>query len=311
MNKDKTYNISIPKDDQGFVGRECPKCEKYFKLKPGTGLPTSECHCPYCDFKGISNDFFTKDQIEYAKSIAIKDIYKDVSNSISNMFKDLERETRGGFIQFKVSSTNNHSNYPIKLYNEKELETHIICDNCKLEFAIYGVFARCPDCNELNAFTIFNKSLEVSKKLLEFITSNNIDYDLKEAQLKLILSDCISSFDALGKALRLCYPQIFPIKPKNLFQNISELSGAMTTALNINLSELLEDYSFVYKMFQVRHINEHNMGVIDDDFVKKIPSLIHLKGRKYKVSETEILNFIEYLNKISNLIQNSLNKIAK
>ncbi|MCX6159565.1 MAG: hypothetical protein NTY74_16410 [Ignavibacteriae bacterium] len=307
---DKTYNISIPTDNQGMAGRECPKCEKYFKLKPGTGLPTSECHCPYCCYKGHSNEFYTKEQIEYAKSIVMNDTKKQIMNSIGSMFKSLEKETKGSLIQFKVNS-NSYSNFPIKWYNEKELETQIVCDNCKLEFAIYGVFANCPDCKRLNAFTIFNKSLEAARKMLEFITNNNFEDNIKDAQLKMILSECVSSFDGLGKALRLAYPKIFPIQPKNLFQNFLELSSVLKTQLNIDLSEVLEDYSFDFKMFQVRHINEHNMGVIDDNFAKKVPSLNHLIGRKYKVAITEISAFIEDLYKISDLFQISLNRIDK
>jgi hypothetical protein len=307
----KTYQISIPKDNQGMVGRECPECKKYFKLKLGTGLPTSDCHCPYCNYKGTSSDFHTKEQIEYAKSIAIKGALQDTANTINNMFKDLERKTRGGFIQLKVSSSNNFSNYPIKFYNEQELETYIICDNCKLEFAIYGVFANCPDCNKLNAFTIFNKSLEVSRKMLDLINNIDTDENMKEAQLKLILSDCIASFDGLGKALKISYPQVFPNNPKNLFQNISELNNVLKEKLHLNLSEVFNDFPFIYKMFQVRHIYEHNMGVIDDEFIKRIPELSHLKGRKYKIDEKEVICFVDCLYNISNTIHEKLNDITE
>jgi hypothetical protein len=307
----KTYQISIPKDNQGMIGRECPECKKYFKLKLGTGLPTSDCHCPYCNYKGTSSDFHTKEQIEYAKSIAIKGALQDTADTITDMFKDLERKTRGGLIQFKVNSSNNFSYYPIKFYNEKELETYITCDNCKLEFAIYGVFANCPDCNKLNAFTIFNKSLEVSRKMLDLIKNIDTDEDLKEAQLKLILSDCIAAFDGLGKALKISYPQVFPNSPKNLFQNISELNNVLKEKLNLDLSELFKDFPFIYKMFQVRHIYEHNMGVIDDEFIKRIPELSHLKGRKYKIDEKEVICFVDCLYNISNSIHEKLNDISE
>ena len=38
-------------------------------------------------------------------------------------------------------------------YIEKQLETAGTCDQCSLEFAVYGVFASCPDCGQLNALT--------------------------------------------------------------------------------------------------------------------------------------------------------------
>ena len=42
--------VTIPKDEEGYLGRECPQsdCEGYFKIKPGTGLSGENlpCHCP-------------------------------------------------------------------------------------------------------------------------------------------------------------------------------------------------------------------------------------------------------------------------
>jgi len=60
---DMSIKVNLPSDEQGFIGRECPKCYKYFKVKPGTGLSTSICHCPYCAYTGDYNEFSTKDQI--------------------------------------------------------------------------------------------------------------------------------------------------------------------------------------------------------------------------------------------------------
>lgn len=30
--------IPIPPDDKGYIGRECPECEQYFKITLGTGI---------------------------------------------------------------------------------------------------------------------------------------------------------------------------------------------------------------------------------------------------------------------------------
>lgn len=47
----RTFTIQLPTDGNGLVGRQCTKndCNKYFKVKPGTGLskPT-QAFCPYC-----------------------------------------------------------------------------------------------------------------------------------------------------------------------------------------------------------------------------------------------------------------------
>ena len=220
-------SISLPTDEEGMVGRVCPECEGYFKLKPGTGLPTQECHCPYCEHAGTSQDFTTEEQIEYAKSIALNKVFQErIQPSLDKLFdsfKRLESSTRGGFIQLKVTVSGQKISLPVSHYSEKELETNIICNNCALEFSIYGLFARCPDCNAINAFLIFEKSIKVTRKHLEMFTKPDVETDLREKSLSFVLSSCISAFDGLGKELRKRKPALYPETPKNLFQNLLSL----------------------------------------------------------------------------------------
>ena len=48
---------------------------------------------------------------------------------------------------------------PIRYYSEETLETKVVCDECTLRYAIYGVFAFCPDCGKHNSLQILNKNL--------------------------------------------------------------------------------------------------------------------------------------------------------
>ncbi len=67
--------VSLTTDEKGFTGRECPNpdCLGYFKIQFGTGLKVENlsCHCPYCGQVGNQNTFFTQDQIEHLKSVAL------------------------------------------------------------------------------------------------------------------------------------------------------------------------------------------------------------------------------------------------
>ncbi|MHA1839470.1 MAG: hypothetical protein ACTSYO_05890, partial [Candidatus Ranarchaeia archaeon] len=228
---------------------------------------------------------------------------------LERSFKKLERATRGGFIQIKVKTRRSPTVFPLNYYQEKKVETHATCDNCGLEFAIYGVFAGCPDCGKLNAAIVFGKSIEVARKRIQLLDSIKDDVDLHNAFLEDALSGGVSSFDAFGKALRSRYPDVFPQNPKNLFQNLEALSRALSGSLEKTLPDMIgeENYYFLLKMFQVRHIFEHNLGVIDDDFACKVPNLAHLKGRKYTLKQDEIERFLDLMvdtgNKILDIIE--------
>ena len=74
----KGIPIHIPVDEEGFTGRECPhsNCEGYFKIVVGTGLDGENlpCHCPYCGHMAPHDEFWTQEQIQYARSVALREI---------------------------------------------------------------------------------------------------------------------------------------------------------------------------------------------------------------------------------------------
>lgn len=302
-------SVKIPLDDDGMMGRECLECKKYFKLKPGTGLPTDHCHCPYCDYEGKSNTFWTPDQLEYAKSVGLNQVFrshiKPSLDRLTDSFKELERSSRNSLIKFTVKSSGHDHFFPIKYYREEELETKLECDSCGLVFSIYGVFARCPDCNELNAFLIFDKSIEVTERQFEIFTKPEIPTELKTQSLSSILSSCVSAFDGLGKELRKRKPTLYPERPKNLFQNLH----ALNEHLNNLISDKHSNYPQLLKMFQVRHLYEHNMGVVDEDFIKKLPQYSSSLGRKFMLDERELKDFIDSVKELGEIIKLDFKKI--
>lgn len=299
-------DIKLLTDERGLIGRECPACEKYFKVKIGTGLRTTDCICPYCGHTAVNDDFFTKDQMDYMLSYGAREVMGPALRDLQRTIQKMGRST-GGSIQIKTTTTG--LDFPLKHYKEKSLETQVACDACGLEFAIYGVFANCPDCGRLNALTILFKSIEVAGKGLRFLDSTEqSEAELRERILSDALSNGVSSFDGFGKALRTKYPSAFPAQPRNLFQNILLLSGVIEESLGKSLQVLMGDltFKFLVKWFQVRHIYEHNMGVIDEDFTQKVEGFNHLLGRKFPLSQDEITRFLEYLKNTSEQIVSML-----
>ena len=173
------FNIPIKPDKDGYLGRECPikVCKGYFKITPGTGLKGRvPCHCPYCGHSAQMRDFTTKAQIEYAKSVVIRQVTDAIHEDLKDM--EFDHPPRGAFgigISMKVTRDGPH---PIRHYREKELETEVVCDKCTLRFAIYGVFGWCPDCGAHNSVQILSKNRELAKE--ELALAESVDKDLAE-----------------------------------------------------------------------------------------------------------------------------------
>lgn len=303
-----SLRISLPTDENGMIGRECQKCKQFFKIKPGTGIIDIEtCTCPYCEHIDDRSEFLTIAQQDYVKSVAIREALGSSLKGLEKTFKDIERTTRNSLISFKVKT--NNFNLPIKYYTEQSLETLITCDYCGLKFAIFGIFASCPDCRKLTAMSIFIKSLEITKKRLSILDKIPLHEDeIREALIIDSLSSTVASFDGLGKRLQKEFPQKLSKKPSNLFQNLDALSNALKKNASISLKDFIsnDEYDKICYFFQVRHIWMHNFGEADEDFVKKTNSDEGIIGKKIIPSEHEVSEFNNLIKELGIILRSKL-----
>lgn len=95
-----TLSFSIPLDAEGYLARECPACGAYFKLR-GDDAQDREVlviFCPECGLAAPPSHFFTREQIEVSKAVAIGWMTKQLNETFGKM----EREFRSSkYISFK------------------------------------------------------------------------------------------------------------------------------------------------------------------------------------------------------------------
>ncbi len=304
MNHD--IRVTLPPDNEGMVGRECPQCKQYFKIRPGTGLSDISTHtCPYCEFNADTGDFLTAQQLEYLESIAVRQVLGPVLRDLERSFRALESSTRHSLISIKVQT--NGFDLPLQYYSERDIETRIVCDNCGLVYDIYGVFATCPDCARLATMSMFKNSIEVARKRLGILSNIPVqENETRQALMADTLAAAVSTFDGLGKRLQQEYPVFVPEKPRSLFQNLDALSETLMKKASIDLRSLVgtEEYAKIYYLFQVRHLWSHNFGEADEDFIRKTgadKSLIRTKIVPSAAEIQELLALLETLG--SNLRQ--------
>jgi hypothetical protein len=290
-----SFSVPIKPDEDGYIGRECPvkECLGYFKLTPGTGLPgPAPCHCPYCGHRGESNTFFTPEQIEYAKSVAFRQITDAFYQDLKSM--EFNHKPRGAFgigVSMKVSRS---APKPIRYYREKQLETEVVCDGCTLRYAIYGVFGWCPDCGAHNSLQILNKNLELASK--ELALAETVEKDLAEHLIGDALENVVSAFDGFGR-------EVCAHKAKDMrFQNLTGARTKVQDAFGFDFADGLtvDEWTSACRAFQKRHVLSHKMGVIDDDYVKKANDPHAVVGRKLSLSRDEVTTAIQIVRVLGN-----------
>lgn len=298
---DEIIRIQIPfeRDEEGYVGRECPECKSYFKVVPGTGLTGEElpCTCPYCGHADSMNNFWTTDQIEYAKSHAFKKAEEII-------YGELKKHVGKG-LSLKRGDT-----IPIRYYREKQLETKVQCDNCTLQYAVYGVFASCPDCGQRNFLDILKKNLQIVKAMTAW--AENLDGELREKVIENALEDCVSAFDGFGREICRVYADKSSDQEKARrigFQNLNRTKEATKSLFGIDISECVspEDWVSAERSFQKRHLIAHRMGVIDTEYLEKSKDKEAVVGRKISVDVQDVENASQFVESVGEYLAERLN----
>jgi hypothetical protein len=299
------FNIPIKPDKDGYLGRECPAkgCKGYFKITPGTGLKGPvPCHCPYCGHSGKMSDFATKAQIEYAKSVVIRQLTDAVHEDLKDM--EFNHRPRGPFgigISMKVTRDGPH---PIHHYREKELETAVVCDQCTLRYAIYGVFGWCPDCGSHNSGQILSKNLELAKK--ELALAGSQDKELSEHLIGDALENIVSAFDGFGR--EICARKGTEIR----FQSLGGARKRVQETFGFDFADGLStaEWDVACRVFQKRHLLSHKMGVIDEDYLQKANDPGAILGRKVRVSADEVAKAIAIVEALGRMLYAGVIKTA-
>jgi hypothetical protein len=95
-----TGTLTLSVDDEGFLRRECPHCQREFKWMHGDRgepMPAGGYHCPYCD--GRSEDgWWTRPQLAHIEA----KVASQVGDEIHEELMRLERSS-SDFIEISVS----------------------------------------------------------------------------------------------------------------------------------------------------------------------------------------------------------------
>jgi hypothetical protein len=307
--------IQIQADEDVFTGRECPKsdCEGYFKIEFGTGLKGEglPCHCPYCWHTVAHDHFWTKEQIEYAKSVAMSQITDALHKDLKKL--EFDHKPRGGFGIGISMKFNPGKPIPIHYYREKLLETEIVRSNCTLRYSVYGVFAFCPDCGQHNSLQILNKNLEVVGKMLDL--AGDAERELAERLIENALEDCISAFDGFGREICRVHAKAStnPDKVDTIsFQNLDGAKQNVAVLFKLDLAAGLteDEWKAAVRGFQKRHLLSHKMGVVDAEYIRKSGDARAVAGRKVNINADEVRTLVQIVGKLGQYLSVAVGRIG-
>lgn len=303
------HSFAIPPDDDGYVGRECPECQRYFKIVNGTGLTGENlpCHCAYCGHFDDHNEFHTSEQVRYATSLMARKAERAIERELAPSLRDFDRILRdlnralGGRRPPRHTASTRVTRTPARHYCEKELEEHVTCSNCTLKYAVYGTFAFCPDCGVHNSEQILAKNFDLFEQMLNLVGTQ---HDAVAERLVIgALQDAVAAFDGFGReSVRVrAATATNPAQAQNLsFQNLQRVQQRVQTLFGFDLSGALPpaDWELAHRTFQKRHVFAHAMGVVDQDYLDKTGDTSVALGQKLTVTAQEVRQLLGSLRQI-------------
>lgn len=112
MDDEISISFSVPRDEDGFLRRECPTCERQFKQwvsasddedDPSGSDADGVYVCPYCAVEAPRDAWFTTQQIEDAQALALREIF---GPAVDQMKRSASRSNRStGVIRIDVEAS--------------------------------------------------------------------------------------------------------------------------------------------------------------------------------------------------------------
>jgi len=200
-------SVSIPADEEGFFGRQCPDCERFFKMQvhqwealPDHAIVT----CPYCGHRPEDvNDFMTPQQNQRVQSAAEALAEQYVHQTLQGAFSGLgTRRLRLGEsgIEIRVSHDPPPPVRSLTTYVEEQVRRTIMCAMCETVYAVYGATAFCPACGPRAAADTVLEAIELGRRSLAL--EDALPDDLREQALADGVFDKIAA-DAVKEVVTL------------------------------------------------------------------------------------------------------------
>lgn len=274
------YNITFTTDN-GFWGRECNVCKKYFKIDSKNIKP--QLYCPYCGELQPNDKLWTKDQNQKAREIATKIGKRYLEDEMEKMFKQAFGNSK--IIKY-TPGTKTRVDLNVKKHLEKPVDTEIECPVCNLRFQVFGIFGYCPSCREENI-----KIYETNFQIILHEINNAKD---KNRALRHAYNDIVSTFESYCKLVSTK----FNLGTAN-FQNLKSSKDLFKKySLDIFLNVTDDEKIFLKRIFEKRHAYQHAQGLITEKYIQNIPFDRHLLGQTAELSVQEITDGIDILKKV-------------
>jgi uncharacterized Zn finger protein (UPF0148 family) len=316
--------VSVPvnSDAEGYLDKECPfgNCEYQFKVLEedwADKFRDELVFCPYCRHGAPANDFWTKEQVEQARNVALKQVEYKIGEALRDDANNFNRkQSKNGFITLTMKYEGRAwNNYVMPISAQKELEQKITCLECGARYSVLWSAFFCPCCGHNSIDETFEntlKKIEIKLKAVEAIwqlAEMNPD-EVQITTRSLIeswLTDIVVAFQRFCEEKYKQQESTEIIKP-NAFQNLEIGGNLWKSLLGMTYEDWLtvEDFNRLNTSFQKRHLLQHQEGIVDKKYLQKSGDEKYKEWQRISVNKEDVLEAVRIIRQVIDWIKKKM-----
>lgn len=319
LNIPDRMEISVPvsADEEGYFDKECPNegCLSQFKIASEDWGKIDEqgpVFCPFCRHEASPRSWWTTEQIEHAKEMALAQarhlISREISGMLRGMASDFNRRQRGNSwikMTMDVRGTDRPAPVMVPAAAAEAMRTKIVCSQCGCRYAVIGTAYFCPACGSRDPEAIFAAKMAKVRLLPQTIEKLKATLEKDEAAdlANTLLEDAIkggvTQFETIAKHLYAQTPRQRQIR-QNLFQNMTDASVEWQQSTGQPFANFVstQELEKLNVYFQRRHILGHNDGHVDGKYLAKSGDPDYQPDQRIVVKPDAVLEFADLLEKL-------------
>lgn len=294
--------VSVPTDEQGFLGRQCPSCSQVFRVDASDydALPDElELWCVYCGHHADHSEFITDQQLERAKRAMGDWALQYIGQTLGRSLGRLSTRSRSGSgVQFRYRSTPFYPQ-PLPGINEEQLIRVRQCTTCAVHYAVFGEHRYCPVCGLLPAEVVALDALDAEVARLDGLVHlpDEAAATLRERGVFTrlwvdTLENLVGAVEALGKAAFHAAVTDAPQRVKgkgNVFQRLDDTADLFSSAGYPDLRQVLGPavWQRLLHVWAIRHVFTHHDGVVDGKYLAAVPGGTAQLGQRLTITEQQ------------------------
>ncbi len=300
-----TFRVTMPPDDAGHIGRECPSCKQLFRIHAGdyAALPDDQrLTCPYCGFSETHSEFMTPQQLERAKAAAAGWAQQMVADKIGRALDDMVRSinrssSSSGMFRMSASHRSSRPNMPSALprISEPAPIRERQCARCGNRYAIFGQHIACPVCGALPAKNVAEDALAAQTAILNALGQLEpaaLDHlrelgavDQTASSTLATVVSCLETYLRATFNDRVNDADQLTAGRGNIFQRLDDVGALFRKHLGIDLAAVLgPDWETLRVLYGIRNLQTHTNGVVDALHLKRFPKSSVALGQRVTVS---------------------------